>query len=86
MNPSTTVVAFVHTAQKTGQVLLIISVLTLLLLIAAGAGLFHPASWQAGDQLAASVGDIHIGSTMQARSSQARVQLAATNGDIQVGG
>jgi hypothetical protein len=76
MNPSTTFVALVHTAQKTGQVLLIISVLTLLLLIAAGAGLFHPASWQAGVQFAATNGEIHVNG----------VQFATTNGDIHIGG
>jgi len=61
MNPSTTFVALVHTARKTGQVLLIISVLTLLLLMAAGAGFFHPVSLQAGVQFAATNGNIHIG-------------------------
>ena len=76
MNPSTTVVALVHTARKTGQVLLIISALTLLLLIAAGAGVFHPAPWQAGVQFAGTNGDIHIG----------EAQFAGTNGDIHIGG
>ena len=86
MNLSTTVVALVHTARKTGQVLLILSVFILLLLIAAGTGLFHPASWLARVELAATNGDIHISAGMQARSSQSGDQFAATNGDIQVGG
>ena len=61
MNPSTQVLALAHTIKKTGQVLLIISVLILLLLIAAGARLFHPASWPAGVQFAATNGTIHVG-------------------------
>lgn len=61
MNPSTKVMAVVQTARKTGQVLVLITVLTLLLLIAGGAGLSHSASSQAGVQIAASVGDIHVG-------------------------
>jgi hypothetical protein len=63
MNPSTKVVALWQTAKKTGQWLVIISVLTLLLLIGAGAGLFHLASSQVGGQLAATNGDVHVGSS-----------------------
>jgi len=62
MNSPTKFVALVQIAKKTGQVLVIISVLTLLLLIAGGAGLFHPASSQAGVLIAGSTGDVHIGS------------------------
>jgi hypothetical protein len=62
MNSPTTFMAFVQTAKKTGQVLLIISVLMLLLLIAGGADLFHPASSQAGVLMAAGTGNIFIGS------------------------
>lgn len=62
MNSPTTFVAVVQIAKKTGQVLVIVSVLTLLLLIAGGAGLLHPTSSQAGVLIAGSTGDIHIGS------------------------
>lgn len=62
MKPSTKCIALVQTAKKKGQWLVIISVLTLLLLIAGGASLFHPASSQAGVLIAGSTGDIHIGS------------------------
>jgi hypothetical protein len=61
MKPSTPLVAFLQTATKQGQWLVIISVLTLLLLIAGGAGLFNPASSQAGVQIADTNGDIHVG-------------------------
>ena|SRR5437016_2312004 len=62
MNPSTKCMALVQIAKKTGQVLVIVSVLTLLLLIAGGAGLFHPPSSQAGVLIAGSTGDIYVGS------------------------
>lgn len=62
MNSPTTFMALVQRAKKIGQWLVIVSVLTLLLLIAGGAGLFHPASSQAGVLIAASVGNIHVGS------------------------
>ena len=90
MNPSTTVVTLVHTARKTGQVLLVLSVLTLLLLLAASAGLFHPALAQAGVQFAATNGQIHVGGAQFAATNGeihvGGAQLAATNGDVHIGG
>jgi hypothetical protein len=74
MNPSRQVAALWQPIKKTGHVLVLLSVLTLLVLIAAGVSVLLPASSLFGNQMATTNGDIHIGSQ------------AATNGQIHVGG
>jgi hypothetical protein len=84
MNPSTQVAALWQRIKKTGLVLVLISVLTLLVLIAGGVGLLRSASSPLGDQAGGTNGDIHIGSSRHALSSQVGGQMAATNGTIHI--
>ena len=72
MNPSRHVAALWHPIKKTGHVLVLLSVLTLLALIAAGVSVSLSASSLFGNQMATTNGDIHVG------------EIAATNGDIHV--
>lgn len=87
MNSSTRERTLLQRARRSRQRLVIMSVLTVCLLLGAGAApsFMHQAVWQAGTsgdihigsfQIAATEGDIHIGS----------LQVAATNGDIHIGG
>ena len=66
--------ALVPAVKHIGQELVLLSLLALLALVGAGVAGSHLASGPAGAQIAASVGDVHIGSQ------------AATNGTIHVGG
>ncbi|MFL5706031.1 MAG: hypothetical protein ACJ8AG_24875 [Ktedonobacteraceae bacterium] len=77
MNPSMKGIALLQRAKRSGQRLVIMSVLTVCLLLGAGAAtsFMHRAAWQAGVQIAATEGDIHIGS----------FQVAATTGDVHIG-
>jgi len=86
MNPSPQVAALWQHIKKRGHVLLFISVLTLLALIAGGGSLLSSASAPLAGQMAASDGDIRIGSSSHTLSSQVGSQIATTNGDIHVGG
>jgi hypothetical protein len=74
MNPSRSVAALWQPIKKTGHVLVLLSVLTLFALIAAGVSVLLPASSPLGNQMAGTNGNIHIGGQ------------AATNGQIHVGG
>ena len=63
MKPSTKVLALVPATQTIGQKLVLLSVLTLLVLFGTSIAHSHSASTQqAGAWVAASVGDIHMGS------------------------
>lgn len=65
MKRSTTQAALLPSAPIMGQrliLLLLLGMLTLFALFGAGMGHAHPASAPTGVQIAASVGDVHIGS------------------------
>jgi hypothetical protein len=85
MNPSTQVAALWQRIKKTGHGLVLISVLTLLVLIAGGVGFLLPATRQMQEgQTAATNGNVHIGGSRHALSSQVGDQMAATNGTIHI--